>query len=185
MPATTPQADDALRRFLHRVWAKDIAPLLRGPCAEQRRFTARLGGQLAATAGLALDSLLGLKGRPFARSLAVLGSTVGALLPDAWDWHWLREDAASPQRRVVAEQVERRAAELPLADALALFGLAGAATADQLKQAWREVSKRYHPDLAADERSRREYHVRFVAYRSAYDRLRAAYERGELPGGRP
>jgi hypothetical protein len=68
-----------------------------------------------------VDGLLGLKGKPFGRFMTVMGSSLGALLPDVWDWEWLRESAAPAEREVVQEQVCRAAAELPEADALALF----------------------------------------------------------------
>jgi hypothetical protein len=181
MAATRPPDDEALRRFLQRVWQSDVVPLLRGPKAGQRRTTARIGGKVAGTTGLLVDSLLRLKGRPFTRALTVLGSTLGAILPDAWDWEWLRAKAGPVARKVVAEQVGRRAGELPLKEALALFHLTPAASETQLKHAWRELSQRWHPDKAPDEERRAEYHVRFVAYQGAYERLCEAYENGELP----
>jgi hypothetical protein len=181
MAAMDSTDNEAFRRFLRRVWRDDVTPLLRGENAAQRRSAAQKGGKLAAATGLFLDSMFGLRGRPFTRSLTVLGSTLGALLPDAWDWKWLREQAGPRQRQVVAEQVQRRAADMPLAEALQLFQLSPQATQDELKQAWREISQRWHPDKAPDEARRAEYHVRFVAYRAAYDRLRVAYEKGVLP----
>jgi hypothetical protein len=181
MAATRSRDNEAFRRFLRRVWQRDIAPLLVGEYAAQRRKSAWIGGRLAATTGLVLDSLLRLRGRPFARALTVLGTTAGALLPDVWDWRWLRERAGPRERTVVAEQVQRRAAELEVREALALFDLPANATAAALKQAWRQVSQNYHPDKAPDEPSRAEYHVRFLAYRAAYDRLARAYETGALP----
>ena len=113
--------------------------------------------------------------------MTVVGSSLGALLPDVWDWEWFNESADDDDREVVAEQVQRRAEELPEADALELFGLEETAPREALKQAWRAVSLRWHPDKAPDERLRREYHVRFVAYAAAYRRLCAAYEDGRLP----
>ena len=181
MAATSPPDSDAFRRFLRRVWKSDITPLLKGRRAAQRRKTARVAGKIAATTGLVADSLLRLKGKPFTRFMTVMGTTVGAILPDAWDWKWLRESANQRQRQVVSEQVERRAAELPLKEALALFHLTPAASHSQLKHAWREFSTRWHPDKAADQRRRVEYHVRFVACQAAYERLCQAYDEGELP----
>lgn len=181
MPATRPSDNAAFRRFLRRVWQHDITPLLKGEQAPQRRTSARVGGQVAAGAGLLIDGVLRLRGKPFTRFLTVLGSTFGALLPDAWDWRWLRERATPRQRKVIAQAVERRAAELPWAGALALFGLPATASREQLKAAWRGISLRYHPDKAPDARRRAEYHLRFVAYRAAYERLRAAYDAGLLP----
>jgi hypothetical protein len=181
MPATDQTDNEAFARFLRRVWRDDVSPLLVGENAAQRRTAAQVGGKLAAATGLFLDGVLRLRGRPFTRSLMVLGSTLGALLPDVWDWKWLREQAGPRQREVVAEQVQRRAADLPLLEALQLFQLSPQATQDELKRAWREISQRWHPDKAPDEAGRAEYHVRFLVYRAAYDRLRAAYEQGKLP----
>ncbi len=172
MAATGRSDNEAFRRFLRRVWQGDISPLLIGRYAAERRTAARLGGKLAAATGLLLDGVLRLRGRPFTRSLTVLGSTFGALLPDVWDWEWLRDRAGPRERQVVEEQVQRRAADLSLREALELFELSPQAGPDELKRAWREISQRWHPDKAPDERRRAEYHVRFLVYRAAYDRLR-------------
>lgn len=174
-------ADAAFRRFLQRVWQHDVVPLLRDRRAGQRRTTARVGGKLAAAGGLLVDSLFRLRGRPFARFMTVMGSRLGAMLPDLWDWRWLRESADAADRAVLADQLGRRAAELPEADALALFGLAPTATADDLRDAWRAAAARWHPDKAATDAERREHQVRFVAYQAAYDRLATAYAAGALP----
>lgn len=181
------QADDnpEFRRFLRRVWRQDIAPLLKGERAAQRRRAARLGGTLAGGAGLLVDSLLNLKGRPFTRALTVLGSTVGAILPDAWSWRWLREQATLRQRRVVEQRVTARAGMLPVEQALALFDLAPRASRRELRRAWHAFSRRWHPDRAADAAARAEHHLRFVAGQAAYERLKAAYARGELPRAGP
>lgn len=174
-------SDEALRRFLRRVWRTDVEPLLRGKYAAQRRKSARVGGKVAATGGLLLDSLLRLRGKPFTRAMSVMGSSLGALLPDVWDWKWLRTSADEQDRKVVADQVERRAAQLPEADALALFDLPPTASREQLKQVWRTVSQRWHPDKVPDPQQRTEYHLRFVAYQAAHERLCRAYDEGRLP----
>ncbi len=174
-------SDEAFRRFLRRVWREDVAPLLRDRRAAQRKKTARTGGKLAAAAGLVVDGVLRLKGRPFTRFMTVMGSSLGAMLPDVWDWEWLRESAAPAEREVVAEQVRRRAAELAESEALALFDLPGTATREDLKHTWRAVLQRWHPDKAPDAAGRAEYHVRFLAYKTAYERLCRAYDEGRLP----
>lgn len=179
MPASNPQ-ERAFRAFLRRVWKHDVAPLLADRQRERRKRSARVGGQIAGATGLAVDALLHLKGRPFTRFMTTMGASVGAMLPDAWDWQWFRA-AGAGARRLTQQRVTRAAAELPEAGALALFGLAPSASAAELKTAWREVSKRWHPDRAPDAASRSEYHLRFVAYQAAYERLRAAYDAGRLP----
>lgn len=172
--------NDAFRQFLRRVWRHDVAPLLRDRRAAQRRKSARVGGKLGAAAGLLVDGLFGLKGKPFARFGTVMGSSFGAMLPDVWDWNWLRS-ADDAERAVVEDQVSRRVAELPEADALALFDLTPNASRDQLRDAWREIALRWHPDKAPGASERAEYHVRFLAYKSAHERLLAAYDAGRLP----
>ena len=172
--------DESLRRFYRRVWKQDVVPLLRGRRKKEREKAARVSGKIAATAGLFVDRLLGLKGRPFARSMTVMGSSLGAMLPDVWDWKWLRH-ADESQRKVVDEQVRRRVAELPVAEALDLFGLSPTATRDELKQAWRAASLKHHPDKTTDESRQTEFHLRFVTYRSAYECLCKAYDDGRLP----
>lgn len=171
----------AFRRFLRRVWREDVTPLLRDRRAPQRKQAARTAGKFAAATGLFVDSVLGLKGKPFARFMTVMGSSLGALLPDVWDWEWLCASAAPAEREVVAEQVQRRAAELPETDALELFGLPATATREELKHAWRELLQRWHPDKARGEATRAEYQVRFLAYKTAYERLCRAYDEGRLP----
>lgn len=173
--------EERFSRFVQRVWVADVVPLLRGRLAEQRRTGARWGGTTAAAGGAFLDGFLRLRGRPFTRAMTVLGSTFGALVPDLWDWNWLRTRAGDEERRVLDEQVRRRAAELPEDDALALFDLPPSATLDELRHAWRAMSLRWHPDKAPDDDRRREYELRFVAYLSAYERLSAAFEAGRLP----
>lgn len=172
--------NEAFRRFLRRVWREDVAPLLKDRRAQQRKKAARVGGKAAAAAGLLVDGVFGLKGKPFTRFMTVMGTSLGALLPDAWDWQWLRA-ADEQERAVVDEQVQRRAAKLPEADALELFDLAPTASRDELKTAWRVILQRWHPDKAPDDAARREHHVRFLAYKTAYERLTAAYEAGTLP----
>lgn len=181
MPDYRPNEDEAFRRFIRRVWRDDVAPLLRDKRAKQRQASARTTGKAAAAAGLVVDSLFGLKGKPFARFMTVMGTRLGALLPDVWDWEWLRESAEPAEREVVADQVQRRAAELPEADALALFGLDATAPREELKHAWRAILQRWHPDKAPDERARAQHHVRFLAYKAAYERLCEAYDHGRLP----
>lgn len=181
MGSQSKRSDQALGRFLRRVWQVDVAPLLRGKYAAQRRKSARVTGKVAATGGLFVDTLLRLRGKPFTRFMTVMGSSLGALLPDVWDWSWLRSSADEQDRKVIADQVQRRAAQLSEDEALALFGLAPTASQEQLKHAWRIVSQRWHPDKAGNAEQRAEYHLRFVAYQSAYERLSRAYDEGRLP----
>lgn len=181
MPQSSERSDAALARFLRRVWRTDVEPLLRGKRAAQRRKSARVGGKAAATGGLVLDTLFRLRGKPFTRAMTVMGSSLGAMLPDVWDWKWLRRSATREDRQVVSDQVKRRAAQLPEADALALFGLTPTAARAELKESWRALSQRWHPDKAPDDEQRAEYHVRFITYQAAYERLCAAYDEGRLP----
>lgn len=174
-------APDPLRSFLRRVWRQDITPLLRGKHASHRRKAARTTGTIAAAAGLLVDSLFHLRGRPFTRFMTVLGASVGAMLPDVWSWEWLRRRADPSERELIAEQVRNRAAELSEADALALFGLSPQSTREELQRAWRHVIQQWHPDKARDAGQRAEFHIRFVAFQSAYERLCRAYDSGRLP----
>jgi hypothetical protein len=172
--------DMAFREFLQRVWQHDVMPLLRDRRAQQRANAARVTGKIAAAGGLLVDSLFRLRGRPFARFMTVMGSSMGAMLPDLWDWRWLR-NAPEEDRAVVAAQVGRRASELAETEALAMFELSPTAGVEELRDAWREVAQRWHPDKAANEADRHEYRLRFVAYQAAYERLCAAYDAGVLP----
>ena len=181
MSVRQPADTEAFRRFLRRTWRDSVAPLLRDRRAEQRKKAARVTGKAAAATGLLVDGVLGLKGRPFTRFLTVVGSTLGAILPDAWDWEWLRESADSAEREAVTETVRCEAARLPEREALELFELAPTASREMLKQAWRSVLQRWHPDKAPNAGRREEYHLRFLAYKAAYERLCAAYEAGRLP----
>lgn len=179
--STRNSTDEAFRRFLRRVWQDDVRPKLRDERAAQRARTARFAGKAAGATGLFVDTILRLKGRPFGRAMTVMGASLGAMLPDMWDWRWLRESASDAQRKFVGDRVRRRAAKLPEADALDLFGLRPSATQDDLKHAWRSVLQRWHPDKAPDDTTRHEYHVRFLAYKAAYERLSEAYDAGRLP----
>ena len=181
MSAHTSGDNDALRRLMRRVWRDDVAPLLRDKRAAQRRKTARVAGKLAAATGLLVDGALRLKGKPFTRFMTVVGTSFGAMLPDVWDWKWLSAAADDDERKLVAEQVRKRAAQLPEADALELFGLDAGVSRDVLKKRWRRVLKRWHPDKAESDRQRAEYHIRFLAYNAAYDRLCRAYDERRLP----
>lgn len=173
--------DEAMQRFLHSLWHRDVRPLLTGKRSEQREKSARLSGALAGTSGLLIDKLLGLRGRPFARAFSVLGSRFGAMLPDAWDWNWLRSGADKTQRAAVQDAAEKAASCLPELEALQLFGLSPAATPEQAKAAWRSATLRWHPDRAPDADARSEFTLRFLVYQSAYEQLLAAYETGRLP----
>lgn len=170
-----------MQRFLRRVWTQDVAPLLRGPHARQRASAARVGGTIAGAAGLLVDRLLGLRGRPTTRALTVLGATLGAMLPDAWDWKYLNGLNDEGAKAEAAEHARRRAAELPEGEALELFGLSPASTREELQAAWREVVMRWHPDRARSSSARMEHHVTFLVYRTAYERLCAAYDAARLP----
>lgn len=173
--------DRAFQEFMERVWRLDVAPLLRGRYARQRSIAARAGGQVAAAGGRLIDRLLRLRGQPFTRAGAVLGSSLGALLPDVWDWQWLRNRSSPRQREQVARGVRAQAENLDDHEALALFGLDARSSRDELHEAWRAICKQWHPDLARTSAERRERHVRFIAYQAAYERLEQAYEAGRLP----
>jgi hypothetical protein len=177
-----PQESEAFRRFLQRTWQSDIAPLLRGRLAAQRRVAARTGGKAGAAAGMALDRLLGLRGKPFTRALTVFGGSTGALLPDVWDWSWLRSMASAADRAAVHEHISRQAGHLSVAEALALFDLPATATLAEVKSAWRTAALRWHPDRAHGTDEQAEYHLRFVTYQAAYERLVLAFESGGDPG---
>lgn len=172
---------EAFRQFLRRVWRDDISPLLQDRRAAQRKATARVVGKAAATGGLLLDSLFGLKGKPFGRFMTVVGSTVGAILPDAWDWDWLRDQASPEDRHTIEEKLRQRADALSDDEALAIFDLPATASLDDLKSAWRETALRCHPDRAASEALKSEYTIRFVAYSQAHERLKRAFDAGRLP----
>lgn len=174
-------ADAAFRRFARRVWRDDVAPLLRGRLAAQREKTATLGGQVAGSAGRLLDRALGLRGQPFARALTIMGASLGAMLPDAWDWDWLQDAATPAQRRTVRKRLERHAAELDEAAALALFGLEPQATHAEFRAAWRAASLLWHPDKARTEEQRRAFTIRFAALCAARDQIEAAFSDGRLP----
>jgi len=177
-----PQTEnEAFRRFLDRLWQRDVLPLLRDARKAQRQRAARVVGTAAAGAGLLLDGVLRLRGRPFTRFLTVVGSTLGALLPDVWDWSWLRDVATPAEQELVADRARSQMEQLPEADALSLFGLSPDASATDLRRAWHDAAQRWHPDKASDEPSRVEYRVRFIVYQAAYERLRRAYEEGRLP----
>jgi DnaJ domain len=168
------QSAEEFQRFLNRVWKGDVAPLLRGPRAGQRSTAARVLGAAAGLSGGVLDRLLGFRGRPFSRALCVLGSSVGAMLPDAWDWTWLREKAGPRERERVSATLEREVDRVSLDEARSLLGLHRDASLDDLRKAWREACLTWHPDRAADERDRREFQLRFIVLKRAYDRLHAA-----------
>ena len=172
---------DPMRVFLRRVWREDVAPLLRDRRAGQRRKAARTSGTIAAAGGLVLDGLLRLKGKPFTRAMTVMGASLGAMLPDALDFEWLRKNTDARARRKVADQFRARVRRLPERDALALFGLSPKATREDLRSAWHAASLRWHPDKAPDETQRVEHQMRFIAYKSAYEILTSAYEEGRLP----
>jgi len=173
--------NEAFRRFLRRVWRDDIGPLIRDHRESQRRKSARVAGKAAAAAGLLVDGVLGLKGKPFTRFMTVVGSSFGALLPDVWDWEWLRDSADAEEREFVTARVQHQAARLPEDEALDLFDLPPTASRDDLKQAWRDILQRWHPDKARTETARAEYHLRFLAYKAAYEHLCAAYDDARLP----
>ncbi len=173
--------DEALRRFLQRVWREDVRPLLAGSHPEHRRTGARLGGSFGAAGGILLDKLFRLRGRPFMRAFTVMGSSLGALLPDVWDWRWFRGGADAAARETIAREAQRRAAAMEEAEALELLGLEPTAARDDLKRAWRLASQRWHPDKSPDEASRAEYQLRFVTLHAAYDRLIRSYDTGRLP----
>lgn len=175
------QSDAAMRRFMRRVWSDDVAPLLRGRLEGQRRKGAAIGGTAAAAGGSFLDGLFKLKGKPFTRAFTVLGATIGAIVPDAWDWDWVRTKASDADRKTVDDAVRRQAAALPETEALELFDLEPTSAREELQLAWRAMSLRWHPDKAPDDARRREFSIRFIAYKTAYERLCEAYEAGRLP----
>ncbi len=169
-----------MQRFVQRVWREDVAPLLNDRRARQRQKLARGGAKAAAAGGLALDTLLRLRGRPFTRFFTVLGASWGALLPDVLDWRWLRaarEDEVEALRGEVARRLENLSDE----EALAMFDLASQAGREELQAAWRKAAQRWHPDKAPDDAARREHQLRFLVLKEAHTRLTAAYDAGRLP----
>lgn len=174
-------ADDKLTAFYDRIWQDDVAPLLRERLGGQRRHTARIGGAAAKAAGTLLDRAFKLRGRPFTRSLTVLGLKFGALLPDVWDWRVYHEKLNPKVRRFFEKKAQQQAEQLPEADALALFELSAHSSRDELKATWRRLSKRWHPDHAPNPAEVDAYRLRFITYRAAYERLEQAYAAGRLP----
>lgn len=172
------KSDEAFRAFVQRVWRDDVAPVLRDHRG-QRAASARWLGSAAGGAGLLLDGVLRLRGRPFTRMLTVIGASAGAMLPDLLDWSWLRSHASDADRAVLADAASRRAAEFQDAEAMALLGLTPPCTDDGLRAAWREAAHRWHPDRA-DAARRDEHRLRFIACQKAYERLEAS-----LAAGRP
>ncbi|MBI5863053.1 MAG: J domain-containing protein [Planctomycetes bacterium] len=181
MDTSSKRQEERFQAFVRRVWRNDVAPLLRGKRADQRKRAAGIGGSAAAAGGALLDGLFRLKGRPFTRAMTVIGSTIGAMIPDIWDWEWHGKKASEEQRKVVDEKVRTEAARLPEAEALALFDLPENATRAELHHAWLSMSMRWHPDKAPNAERRAEYSLRFVAYQSAYEQLCVAYDEGRLP----
>lgn len=177
-----PSQPDDLDRLLADLWRSDLAALLKDDLAERRKATGGAVGGLTGRVGRAVDRLFKLPGRPFSRSLGVLGATVGATLPDAWktiiDAHRALGSAA---RKLIEKHVLAATDRLPEERTLRLFGLTPRATREELHQAWRRVAAAWHPDRAPDEAERVRYHYRFVAYQAAYDRLKLAYDKGRLP----
>lgn len=131
-----------------------------------------------------LDRLLGLRGRPFTRSLTVLGASFGAMAPDAWDWNWLRTHASAAQQEAAAASLTSYAQKLELDEALALFDLPADVSRESVKAAWHDAARRWHPDVACDESQRAEHQARFITYRAAYDCLQRAFDTGALPKAR-
>lgn len=174
---------EPLDEFVRRVWHEDVAPLLRDRRAAQRRATARVGGRMAASAGLLLDGLLGLRGKPFTRFMTVVGSSLAAMVPDVLDWNWLGESADEADRIAADQQLRRRVAALEETEALRLFGLTECDSFESLRRSWRAAARRWHPDQARSPVAAAEHRLRFVAYQAAYGQLKAAYESGRLPRG--
>lgn len=177
--------DEAFRRFLRRCWQQDVVPLLRGERAGQRRKAAKIGAKVAATGGLLIDSLLRLRGRPVTRFLTVLGSSMGAMVPDVWDSRLLRQRLGPQQRKHIEQQLRQRAEALELAEALALTGLDASASREQMRARRRAVLARWHPDRARTDDERDGYRLRFVALQAAFERIEAAYASGLLPRSLP
>lgn len=175
-------SDEALRRLLQQVWRDHVGPQLTGRFAAQRRAGARWGARVAGASGRFVDSLLNLRGRPFARALGVLGMQAGALIPDAWDWSWWRRSADRPARAAAARAVRQHLRQAERAAALACLGLPEDATAEQVRTRWRELAHRWHPDRAPSDEQRREHQLRFIAYRAAVDRLRTLEAGGDADG---
>lgn len=181
MPDRDAPADAAFRAFLRRVWTEDIRPLLNDRRAAERSSAARTGARYAGATGAFLDGVFNLRGKPFARMFTVWGGSLGALLPDVWDWQWFRDEATDAQRQAVRERIQHRAAALPEEEALALFGLSPTASRDELRSAWREFLLRGHPDKAPSAQLRDQYTLRFLTCKSAFELLCRAYDEQRLP----
>ncbi|MGE3180855.1 MAG: J domain-containing protein [Phycisphaerae bacterium] len=164
----------AYREFLNRVWRKDIFPLIASSDPLGRRKFAVRGAQVAAAAGMTVDKVLGLRGRPFTRAFTVVGGTLGAVTPDLWDWNWVRAVSRSIKEEVVQEKLDRGVRDLKVDEALAVFGLEKGASREEITRAWRVLAKKWHPDHAPDDSARLEYAMRFKTYSAIYEQLCAA-----------
>jgi hypothetical protein len=170
---STPPSNDPMQRFYARVWRENVVPHLKDRHAEQRRRTAAAGTRVASATGRALDSLLKLRGKPFQRSMTVLGARLGALLPDVWDWRWFREEASPETRRAVKEAVAREARYGSVEEACGLLGVRWPPSEEVLQEAWRRVAYECHPDRARSAEERHERELRFVACQAAYEAIKA------------
>lgn len=171
-------ADDNLRDFYRRLWEHRIYPQLSAEDAERQAQRTRQTARWASASGRFLDSLLGLRGRPFTRAFTSLG--VDLSMPKAWDWQWFGQQSEATRAQLNAE-AEAEVARLEIEQALALFGLSRSATEEELKAAWRVAAHRWHPDRAHTAEEREQAHSHFVTLQAAYERLLTAYQAGKIP----
>ena len=173
-----PTTDEKLHAFYRRLWEKRILPQLSAENAPRQEKRTRRTARWASASGRFVDSLLGLRGKPFTRAFTSIG--VDLSMPQTWDWKWFGRQTQATRERLNAE-AEAAAAKLEFDEALSLFGLSGSASHDDLKAAWRAAAHRWHPDRARSEEERQQAHSHFVTLQAAYERLRAAYEAGKIP----
>jgi hypothetical protein len=89
-----PDADDSLQRFYRRLWQQRILPSLSHEQQDKQLHRTRQTARWASAGGRFIDSLLGLRGRPFTRALTSLG--VDLSLPKTWDWNWVPDNLIRP-----------------------------------------------------------------------------------------
>jgi hypothetical protein len=173
-----PDADDSLQRFYRRLWQQRILPSLSHEQQDKQLHRTRQTARWASAGGRFIDSLLGLRGRPFTRALTSLG--VDLSLPKTWDWNWVSRQSDQTRQRIdSAAQAET--ARLENTQALALFGLDPSASLDDLRAAWHAAAHRWHPDRARTDEQRCQAHTRFITLQATYTHLCSQYKAGKLP----
>ena len=173
-----------LDELLIDLWQDTVRPLLLDKSNSSRAVKAGIGAIIGVVTGLAVDGIVkfvtGKEIKIGAALGAMGGGAAGWFTPELSEIDWSRVTGVLDPKEweEIKRRVQMRVLSLERRQQLDLLGLSPTSTWEEFQTAYREATKRWHPDRNPDDP---ESALRMVAILKAKEALEQAYQSGELP----